>query len=70
MSILNNKSSYKLNKLFYHMGSAITHCVASLLVSKATASVVRRFQSHFVFVSCSWTPITWAVLMLTASLRS
>ena len=42
----------------------------SFLVSKATASVVRRFQSHFVFVSCSWTPITWVVLMLTASLRS
>gem|GEM_PF-3930150 len=44
--------------------------VLSLLVSKATASAVRRFQSHFVFPSCSWTPIVWAVLMLTASLRS
>ena len=52
------------------MGGAITHCVTSFLVSKATASVVRRFQSHFVFISCSWTPITWAVLSLTTSLCS
>ena len=31
----------------YHMGSANAHCVASLLVSKATASAVGCFQSFF-----------------------
>ena len=40
----------RLHLLFlvaYHMGSANTYCVASLLVSKATASAVGCFQSFF-----------------------